>query len=188
MKNILTKLMFPCVLAVIPAYSMQSVVKTPHSSNNGYNTKYSGPLLPLHEAMKARSFEDFKKLVESKVPLGAHAAFNEEIAFNVTPLHYAAQEGLTEYAALLLQHGADKNAITALAWDYDEEGRFLWDFDEGPGGLLPFQYALRAGHVECMKLLLPARTNAMKASLKFALSNGDFICAQVLSEYLEKKE
>lgn len=59
---------------------------------------------------------------------------------NCTPLLFAARTGLTEIVALLLERGANKEAVDSLAWT-------------------PLHWAIRNGHIAVVSLLLSSGAN-----------------------------
>jgi ankyrin repeat protein len=111
---------------------------------------------PLFDALQNGDKSTFERLVEE----GADVNICDERG--VTPLHYAAYEGLLPQVRLLLQHGADANAQTKV--------RF---FDNGKKrriGETPIEWAVQRVNNKVITSLLVPITNdsAVRRALRLS--------------------
>lgn len=119
---------------------------------------------------------------------GSLSGYRIFLAIGETPLHVSARYGRTEIVKLLVEKGADAN--TQVGSDAYTE-RLLsdgsWPYKGAPpqyvamAGEIPLQTALRSGHTETAKLLIP-KTTDLKGPLRSAINKQNAEMAKLLIE------
>lgn len=111
----------------------------------------------------------------------------------ITPLHVAADEGLSRVSDLLLAHGADVNAtLTDVnvawtgGWPFDGEPSLVWMLYDCTGGETPLHCAVMSGEPNVVTVLLDhgadvnARTLSGETPLHRAARAGDVEIVEIL--------
>jgi ankyrin repeat protein len=107
-------------------------------------------LRPLEDAVASNNIDMCRFLLECNAP----QVLKKESQYTPTALHIAAKNGNIEMVELLLEHGADKNAVF---WDYP--GSYLWSTlawwfgDSSYYNKTPIDYALEYNHQDIAQLL-----------------------------------
>jgi ankyrin repeat protein len=100
-------------------------------------------LPPLHRAAHYGNFKQLQELlISARIINGRTEGINtHDKLYGWTPLHWAAEAGHTNIVALLLDHGAEVNAVTLKA------------------DCIPMHLATQNGHTDAAKLLLDKGAN-----------------------------
>lgn len=112
---------------------------------------------------------------------GADVNAQPALAYGYTALQYAANNGLMNVSGLLMDHGADVNALSGVTmWNSCYMSMRAIDFAAGQSRLDMVHFLIRAGARSCQ----PGLTG-FDGAINMAMKNGDVAVARLLQEHVD---